>query len=90
MIERLMDMDIYKRDPLTNKYNSNVITKLIQNYRSHPAIIQLSNQMFYDNELVPSAQKGNNFFFFIISHKFNETRFRNYGFMFGLEIVTSK
>lgn len=58
MIERLMDMDIYKRDPLTNQYNSKVLTKLIQNYRSHPAIIQISNQMFYDNELIPCAKKG--------------------------------
>lgn len=58
MIERLMDMDMYKRDPLTNKYNPKVITKLIQNYRSHPAIIEASNQMFYDNELVPCAKKG--------------------------------
>lgn len=58
MIERLMEMDIYQRDPLTNKYNPKVLTKLVQNYRSHPAIIQISNQMFYDNELVPVAKKG--------------------------------
>lgn len=58
MIERLMEMDIYKRDPLTNKYNANVLTKLVQNYRSHPAIIQISNQMFYENELIPCARKG--------------------------------
>lgn len=58
MIERLMDMDIYKRDPITKKYNPKVLTKLIQNYRSHPAIIQISNQMFYDNELIPCAKKG--------------------------------
>ncbi len=51
-------MDIYKRDPITNQYNPKVLTKLIQNYRSHPAIIQISNQMFYDNELIPCAKKG--------------------------------
>ncbi|KAG4067906.1 hypothetical protein HA402_010592 [Bradysia odoriphaga] len=57
MIERLMDMDIYKRDPVTNRYNPKVLTKLIQNYRSHPAIVQLFNQMFYDNELIPCAKR---------------------------------
>lgn len=58
MIERLMEMDIYKKNPLTNNYNSNVLTKLVQNYRSHPAIIQISNEMFYENELVSRAKKG--------------------------------
>ncbi|KAJ6638543.1 putative helicase mov-10-B.1 [Pseudolycoriella hygida] len=57
MIERLMDIDIYKKDPITNKYNSKVLTKLIINYRSHPSIIQISNKMFYDNELIPRARK---------------------------------
>uniref|UniRef100_A0A7S2N5D6 RNA helicase n=1 Tax=Helicotheca tamesis TaxID=374047 RepID=A0A7S2N5D6_9STRA len=32
-------------------YNSNLLTKLVRNYRSHPSILKLPNEMFYDNEL---------------------------------------
>ena len=31
------------------------MTKLVINYRSHPEILRLPNRMFYDDELVPSA-----------------------------------
>ena len=40
-----------------DKYDPNFITKLVKNYRSHIAILQLPNQMFYDNELVPCGGK---------------------------------
>ncbi|XP_045165133.2 putative helicase MOV-10 [Mercenaria mercenaria] len=36
-------------------YDVRVITKLLNNYRSHPAILKLPNEIFYDNELVPCA-----------------------------------
>lgn len=35
-----------------NAYNSDYITKLVRNYRSHPAIIRTSNELYYDNELI--------------------------------------
>lgn len=38
-------------------YDSKVITKLLNNYRSHPAILNLPTSMFYDNELWPMADK---------------------------------
>lgn len=50
MLERLMDCEPYKKNEL-NKYNPSFITKLLQNYRSHPKIIQVSNELFYENEL---------------------------------------
>lgn len=60
MIERLMNRTLYQKDPQTNKYNASYLTKLVRNYRSHPAIIQASNKMFYDNELESCAPECKN------------------------------
>ncbi|XP_011861509.1 PREDICTED: putative helicase mov-10-B.1 isoform X2 [Vollenhovia emeryi] len=50
MLERLMnDCDPYKKQD--GKYNSNYITKLVKNYRSHESLLYVSNKQFYDNEL---------------------------------------
>jgi len=38
-------------------YNPYFCTKLLQNYRSHPAILQLPSILFYHNELVASADE---------------------------------
>ncbi len=38
-------------------YDSRVLTKLIRNYRSHPSILKLPNEMFYDNELEVHANE---------------------------------
>ncbi|TRY87279.1 hypothetical protein DNTS_028207 [Danionella cerebrum] len=35
-------------------YNNRYITKLLENYRSHPSILKVSNDMFYDGELKAS------------------------------------
>ena len=35
-----------------NHYQNYYITKLLRNYRSHPNIIQISNELYYDNELI--------------------------------------
>ncbi|XP_023226288.1 putative helicase mov-10-B.1 [Centruroides sculpturatus] len=40
-----------------NVYNKEVLTKLLKNYRSHPSILKLPNELFYDNELQPCADK---------------------------------
>ena len=32
-------------------YNTDLLTKLVNNYRSHRAIIEIPKQLFYDNEL---------------------------------------
>ncbi|KAG8267708.1 Helicase MOV-10, partial [Homalodisca vitripennis] len=50
-LERLMKhVDLYKKDPASG-YNNQYLTKLVQNYRSHPAILRIPNRLFYDNEL---------------------------------------
>jgi helicase MOV-10 len=38
-------------------YDDRVITKLVHNYRSHPAILKVPNELFYNNELIASADK---------------------------------
>lgn len=56
LLERLMKQcDLYQKDPVTLKYNEKVITKLVNNYRSHEKILHVSNLRFYDNELVVST-----------------------------------
>ena len=36
-----------------------VLTKLVNNYRSHPQILELPNLLFYNNELVPCVNPSN-------------------------------
>ncbi|KAK2550951.1 putative helicase mov-10-B.1 [Acropora cervicornis] len=38
-------------------YNPKIITKLLKNYRSHPSILELPNEMFYDDELESCADR---------------------------------
>ncbi|KAF6041478.1 MOV10 [Bugula neritina] len=51
LLERLMNENLYKRDQTTQEFNPNYVTKLLQNFRSHPDILKVPNQLFYDNEL---------------------------------------
>lgn len=57
-MERLFEKSLYKRNSVTDQYNSKYITQLVKNYRSHPAILAIPNQLFYDNKLKPTASKG--------------------------------
>jgi helicase MOV-10 len=56
LMERLMQRPLYQKDPATNAYNPLVITKLVQNFRSHTKIIEFSNRAFYENDLVAKAR----------------------------------
>lgn len=40
----------YRKNPA---YNNQYIVQLLDNYRSHPAILQFSNEQFYDESLRP-------------------------------------
>lgn len=55
MIERLMNSAAYQRNPVTKKYCSLMLTQLLHNFRSHPDIINISNDLFYNGVLVPKA-----------------------------------
>lgn len=50
MMERMMETDPkYRKSP---NYNAKFVTQLVNNYRSHSAILQFSNEKFYDSKLV--------------------------------------
>ena len=54
--------EVYARHDVSNynvedKYDSRILTKLVQNYRSHPDILCVPNELFYNGELQPCADK---------------------------------
>lgn len=57
LLERLMKLPMYLPQPAEGKYNGRVVTKLLDNYRSHSAILSVPNQLFYDSELRSCADK---------------------------------
>ncbi|KDR14736.1 putative helicase mov-10-B.1 [Zootermopsis nevadensis] len=51
-LERLMNQcDLYKKNERDQLYNPAVLTKLVQNFRSHKSILALPDRMFYEKEL---------------------------------------
>nr|XP_014347304.1 PREDICTED: putative helicase MOV-10 [Latimeria chalumnae] len=64
LLERLMtDNSLYQKDVQTERYNPQFVTKLLRNYRSHPAILKMPNELFYERELQEFAEK-------MISHSY--------------------
>lgn len=57
-MEHLFEKRLYKRNALTGKFNQKYITQLVKNYRSHPAILEIPNKLFYDNKLEAKAPDG--------------------------------
>uniref|UniRef100_A0A8C5MCQ5 RNA helicase n=1 Tax=Leptobrachium leishanense TaxID=445787 RepID=A0A8C5MCQ5_9ANUR len=56
LLERLMsENSLYQKG--TDGYNSQFVTKLLKNYRSHPSILKIPNELFYDNELESCADQ---------------------------------
>lgn len=58
-LERLSSLPLYNlcqvgRNDIS-QFNKAVATKLIRNYRSHPAILDLPSRLFYDGELIACA-----------------------------------
>eukprot|EP01130_Rhizamoeba_saxonica_P000568 TRINITY_DN10536_c0_g1_i1.p1 TRINITY_DN10536_c0_g1~~TRINITY_DN10536_c0_g1_i1.p1 ORF type:complete len:581 (-),score=120.45 TRINITY_DN10536_c0_g1_i1:45-1661(-) len=68
MLERIMNIPCYTNN--SGNYDNRVITKLVNNYRSHEKLLELPSQLFYDNELKPCGDaaitniftRRNNFF----------------------------
>uniref|UniRef100_UPI003AABEA36 putative helicase mov-10-B.1 n=1 Tax=Centroberyx gerrardi TaxID=166262 RepID=UPI003AABEA36 len=55
LLERLMrNVHVYKKNE-RGAFNNRFVTKLLRNYRSHPAILEIPNKLFYDGELEPCA-----------------------------------
>ena len=62
LLERLlMDAQSVQQSPYYRppgaSFPALYITKLLHNYRSHPALLEQPNAMFYKNELIASAEK---------------------------------
>ena len=59
-LERLSEFPLYSRDPVKfsdhGSYDPLLVTKLVDNYRSHPALLQISSQLFYDDELTARGE----------------------------------
>lgn len=62
-MERLCDSSLYQRK--NGKFNELYITQLVKNYRSHPEILRISNELFYEGVLEPCAKDGNSLFIII-------------------------
>uniref|UniRef100_A0A3Q4I2S6 RNA helicase n=1 Tax=Neolamprologus brichardi TaxID=32507 RepID=A0A3Q4I2S6_NEOBR len=57
LLERLMNnFPMYQKNA-DDVFNSCFVTKLLRNYRSHPAILEVPNELFYDGELQPCAEE---------------------------------
>lgn len=41
----------YRKNPLDDSFDKNFVTQLLDNFRSHPAILQFSNVLFYESKL---------------------------------------
>ena len=55
MIQRFIEnVHLYKKDSNGN-YNEKFVVLLTKNYRSHPELIKVSNELFYDNKLEACA-----------------------------------
>lgn len=59
LMEQLFKKRRYMRDPTTGEYDARYITQLVKNYRSHSAILEIPNRLYYENKLVAMAPTGN-------------------------------
>lgn len=50
-MERIMTKPRYSMNPIDKTFDKKYVTQLLDNYRSHPAILQFSNVLFYESKL---------------------------------------
>ncbi|CAG6021472.1 unnamed protein product [Menidia menidia] len=56
LLERLMNnFTLYQKNE--DAFNNCFVTKLLRNYRSHPAILKIPNELYYDGELQACADE---------------------------------
>lgn len=56
--EQLFKMPLYKPHDQTGEFNKTYITQLVNNYRSHPSILKVPNELFYENKLKAMVLPG--------------------------------
>lgn len=56
-MERMMSKPRYSKNLFTETFNEKYVTRLLDNFRSHPAILHLSNVLFYDAKLRAKASE---------------------------------
>lgn len=54
LMERIMSKPRYKAQP---DFNNDFVVQLLDNYRSHPAILDFSNKQFYNSKLRPKMSE---------------------------------
>lgn len=70
-MERLFHEKMYQINDARGDYNSNYIVQLKKNYRSHPEILKIPNELFYGGILQAFAAPGISNSIFISLHFFN-------------------
>lgn len=60
-LEHLCNTKLYSRNSQSGTFNAAYITQLVKNYRSHPQILCIPNELFYENKLEPIAPESNIF-----------------------------
>ncbi|XP_069004395.1 putative helicase mov-10-B.1 [Embiotoca jacksoni] len=59
LLERLMTHNaLYQKSTDSGHFDTRFVTKLLRNYRSHAAILEIPNELFYENELQVFADQG--------------------------------
>ncbi|XP_054090988.1 putative helicase mov-10-B.1 isoform X2 [Zeugodacus cucurbitae] len=57
LMERLLQRKCYDVNEANGDYNRGIQTRLCRNFRSHPAIVKLFSELYYDNKLKALASK---------------------------------
>ncbi len=52
-----MSLEPYQRLESTKQFDRRFLTKLVRNYRSHPDILEIPSELFYEDELMPCADE---------------------------------
>lgn len=57
-LSHLCRTKLYARNEETGKFNESFVTYLNKNYRSHPQIVHIPNELFYENAMQALAKTG--------------------------------
>lgn len=65
-MENLFKRKCYQPNTVTGEYNTQFIVQLKENYRSHPCILSVPNELFYNGILKAVASSGMSLIFKLI------------------------